>query len=365
VLFRSSETIIRVGPTRAVKTLARAAEIVPNHGIIEIDAGEYLGDTAIWNRHNILVRGVGGSVKFMADGRSAEGKAIWVVRSDSLTVENIEFSGARVPEKNGAGIRFEKGRLVVRNCIFRGNENGILTAGDKNSELVIENSEFGENGAGDGRSHNLYVGEIRKLTVTGSYFHHAKVGHLLKSRAQENHILYNRLTDEIGGRASYELEFPNGGIAYVIGNVIQQGSQTENPAIVSFGAENYRSTSNQLFLINNTLVDDHPKSGTFLTVKPGVVSIVAVNNLLVGRSSLGTTVPGNYRNNINVDWDVFAQASRQDYRLLTSSTLRGKAERVGQANGVALEPTHEYQHPRKIRPLPPGALSPGALQSAP
>jgi hypothetical protein len=76
--------------------------------------------------------------------------------------------------------------------------------------------------------------------VTGSYFHHADVGHLLKSRAARSHILYNRLTDETGGRASYELEFPNGGLAYVVGNVIEQAATTENETIISFGAEGYR-----------------------------------------------------------------------------------------------------------------------------
>ena len=65
-----------------------------------------------------------------------------------------------------------------------------------------------------------YVGKIDKLTVNGSYFHHARVGHLLKSRAAQNHVFYNRLTNEEGGRASYELGFPSGGLAYVVGNWI-------------------------------------------------------------------------------------------------------------------------------------------------
>lgn len=82
------------------------------------------------------------------------------------------------------------GHLVVRNSTFTNNENGILTGSDKESILEIENCEFGNNGFGDGRSHNLYVGAIKRLSVTGSYFHHARVGHLLKSRAAENHIFY-------------------------------------------------------------------------------------------------------------------------------------------------------------------------------
>ena len=126
------------------------------------------------------------------------------------------------------------------------------------------------------------------LLPGGSYFHHANVGHLLKSRAAENHIFYNRLTDEIGGKASYELEFPNGGVAYVVGNVIQQSSTTENPNIISYGAEGNLWPANALYLVNNTLVDNRPQSGVFLSVRQGLGAITAVNNLLVGQGKLET-----------------------------------------------------------------------------
>lgn len=234
----TSGKVIKVGPSQGIRTIATAAALANNGDTIEIEAGDYTGEVAVWKQDRLVIRGIGGRARLLAGGASAEGKAIWVVRGGRITVENIEFSGARVPDRNGAGIRFERGHLIVRNCRFSDNENDILTASG-NLDLEIENSEFGGNGAGDGYSHNLYVGAIRKLTVTGSYFHHARTGHLLKSRAAENFILYNRLTDETGGRASYELEFPSGGLAYVIGNIIQQSSTTENGVMISFGAEGY------------------------------------------------------------------------------------------------------------------------------
>ena len=194
-------------------------------------------------------------------------------------------------------------------------KDGILTGNNAQIQLEIMNSEFSHNGAGDGQSHNLYAGQIASLSVTGSYFHHANVGHLLKSRAAINDIRYNRLTDEPGGRASYELEFPNGGIAYVVGNIIQQGAQTENPHLISYGAEGYTSPKNELYLINNTLVDDRQQGGVFIRVKPGDVTVKALNNLLVGRGTLDSAAPGDYRNNINVGWEAIEWAARQDYRL--------------------------------------------------
>lgn len=366
--------VLQAGPTRKVTSLALASVVAQSGDTVEVDAGTYAADVAVWSQSNLTVRAVGGRVRLLAQGAAAEGKAIWVVRGGTMAVQGFDFVGAQVFHKNGAGIRFEKGQLSIKDCTFTDNENGILTSGDKDAELWIENSEFGNNGFGDGYSHNLYVGAIKKLTVTGSYFHHAKVGHLLKSRAAENHIFYNRLTDEAGGRASYELEFPNGGLAYVVGNHIQQGSQTENPAMISFGAEGYKWPRNELYLVANVLADDRPGGGKLLAVrtdpaaKPVNLVVKALNNVLVGTGELGAAITPpqaagigdvagakpfelDIRNNVNVDWDLFVQASRQDYRLKNPASPPLKPLPPGTANGVDLTPKREYVHPRQTRGL--------------
>ncbi|WP_051453195.1 hypothetical protein [Dechloromonas agitata] len=352
---------LEVGPNKELKTLSAASMVAKDGDLIEVEAGDYVADVATWKQNEIVIRARNGRVRLVASGAAAEAKAIWVVRGGKLTVEGFDFVGAKVKDKNGAGIRLEKGRLSVVDCGFFDNENGILTGGDAESTLEIQNSEFGNNGHGDGQSHNLYVGAIAMLKVTGSYFHHARVGHLLKSRAAQNLIYYNRLTDETGGRASYELEFPAGGLAYVVGNIIQQSSSTENPHIISFGVEGYRHPENRLYLVNNTLVDLRPKGGIFLRVKPGA-DVFAMNNLLLGSGSLDKAGPGEYKNNFNVDFDEFVRVLREDYRLRPSSALIGKAMAVNVAGGIGLTPLAEYQHPRSIRRLQGGARNPGAIQ---
>jgi hypothetical protein len=355
--------ILRVGPQLAIRTIAAAAALARDGDIIEIEAGDYMGDVAVWTQDKLTLRGVGGRPRLIAAGASAQKKAIWVIRGGDVTVENIEFTGARVPDKNGAGIRFEKGRLTVRNCRFLDNEMGIITGGG-DGELDIENSEFGHNGAGDGYSHNLYVGAIKRLRVTGSYFHHARIGHLLKSRAAENHILYNSLTDESGGRASYEMEFPIGGIAYVIGNIVEQSATTENSNIISFGAEGYKWPKNEIYLINNTLDNNRPQGGNFLAVKPGAGTVRAYNNLLIGRSPLNTGINGEFINNPNVNWEPFILPQRHDYRIRRESPLQRSYRSPGTANsGMDLAPTREYVHPAATRPLSTAPLLPGARQT--
>lgn len=356
-----SGKIIEVGAQRKVKTLSEASLLAKDGDVIEVDAGSYFGDVAVWTQNNLTLRARNGRARLIAQGQSAESKGIWVVRGGKFNIDGFDFVGAAVSDNNGAGIRFEKGNLSINNCRFLENENGILTGGDTNSTLEISNSEFGNNGFGDGKSHNLYVGAIRTLKVSGSYFHHGKSGHLLKSRAANNLIFYNRLTDESGGTASYELEFPNGGSAFVVGNVIQQSSTTDNPIVVSFGAEGYTVAHNRLYLINNTLVDLRPQGGKFLRIKSGA-DVIAVNNLLVGSDRLESAGAGDYRNNFNVDLDEFVLAVREDFHLKAGSKLIGRAVVMNSVDGVTLRPTAEYQHPRSLRVITDGLLSPGAMQ---
>ena len=356
--------VIRVGPDRGIKTLAEAARLAPDGATIEVDAGTYRGDVAVWAQDDLTLRAIGGRVRLIADGAAAQGKAIWVVRSAQMRVDGFDFEGASVPSRNGAGIRFEQGRLQVRNCSFTGNEMGLLTNNEPHTELEIEASEFAHNRRPDGHNHNLYVGAIARLAVRSSYFHHAHTGHLLKSRAALNHIFYNRLTDEPGGTASYELEFANGGIACVVGNIIEQGAATENPHLVSFGAEGYVWPRNALYLVNNTLVDRRPAGGVFLRVNPAPgTTLRAINNLLVGNGRLEDAGGGDYRSNFHVGPNEFANAAQFDYRLRAGSAVLGKATDPGHADGRALAATHEYLHPRGLRSLRERAAHPGALQS--
>jgi hypothetical protein len=354
--------VLAVGPGRAVKSLAEAARQAQDGDTLEVDAGDYPGDVAVWTQDRLVIRAVGGRARLAAAGRSAEGKAIWVVRGGDIRAEGFDFSGASVPSKNGAGIRFERGRLTLRDCGFFNNENGILTASDPGAELDIGGCEFGHNGYGDGYSHNLYANGIGRLTVTGSYFHHARVGHLLKSRAIENHILYNRLTDEEGGTASYELEFPNGGVARVLGNIIQQGRRSENPILVSFGAEGYLPRANALYLAHNTLVDDGVPNARFLWIRDGERRVVVTNNLLVGAARLEFASTDKFENNLRAPRSDFADAERHDWRLRKSAAAFGRSTVVGAPVELDLVPRLEYVHPLSTRPVGRANVQPGALQ---
>lgn len=355
--------VLRVGPQRAVKSLAAAARQAKDGTLVEVDAGEYVADVAAWPQHELTLRAVGGRVKLVAAGAHAQGKGLFVTTGRRQRIEGFDFTGAAVPDRNGAGIRLEAGSLTLVDCTFSDNENGLMTANDEGIELDIVDCDFGPILPREGRTHQLYVGAIKRLAVSGSYFHHGLHGHLLKSRAALNHILYNRLTDEIGGRASYELEFPNGGVAVVMGNLIGQSSTTENPHLISFGVEGAKWPKQALYLVNNTLVDQLPSGGIWLRVTLPQTDVALANNLLVGAPKLAAEGHWTRRANFSADWDEFVRAVRDDFRLKPGSSLRGKAQDAGEAEGMKLAPTREYRHPRGTVALAARAASPGAFQS--
>jgi len=354
---------LKVGPRQAVKSLAAAARQAKDGTLIEVDAGDYIADVATWAQHDLTLRAVGGRVRLVAAGAHAQGKGLFVTRGQRMRIEGFDFTGCTVPDRNGAGIRLEAGSLTLVDCGFFDNENGLLTSNDQTITLDIVDCDFGAIPLRRGLTHNLYVGAIARLSVTGSYFHHGLLGHLLKSRAAVNHILYNRLSDEIGGRASYELEFPNGGVAVVMGNLIMQSSTTDNPHVISFGVEGASWPRQALYLVHNTLVDQRPSGGIWLRVTPRHAEVMLANNLLVGTPQLAADGHWTRRANLRADWDEFVRAAREDFRLKPDSSLRGKAQDMGQAEGVRLSPAREYRHPHTTAALSGPARHPGAFQS--
>ena len=359
---------IRVGPHETITRVKDAARVARDGDVVLIEPGDYTGDVASWPQSNLTLRAPRCCARLLAGGRNAEGKAIWVIKGDNVVVDNIEFSGARVFSRNGAGIRQEgPGRLLVRNSRFTGNELGILSSANAQAQLIVEQCEFDHNRLDtdqeENPGHQIYVGRIARFTLRDSYVHHGYIGHLVKSRARANFIYYNRLSDEAGGRASYELEFPDGGIAYVVGNIIQQGPETENATMIAFAAERFYWKRNELYLVNNTLIDDARRFLPLVHVRAGTDVVRATNNIVVADGWAGLRLAGVLNSTTRATPADMPLAGTADYRLSPSSPLVGTAIDPGLAHGVALRPDREYVHPRSSRAVADAPYSPGALQS--
>ncbi|MEE9355080.1 MAG: right-handed parallel beta-helix repeat-containing protein [Methylococcaceae bacterium] len=356
--------IFKVGPTQVHTIPSSAAAIAQDGDTIEIEAGVYPADAAVWNANNLTIRGIGGRVHLRADGASVQGKAIWVISGENVTIENIEFSGAKVSDRNGAGIRHQGGNLTIRNCYFHNNENGVLVAKNPIAEILIENSEFAQNGYGDGQSHNMYIGKVKKFTLRYSYSHHATIGHNVKTRAKENYILYNRIMDEADGDSSYIVQFPNGGQAYLIGNLLQQGPKAPNSTMVSYGDEGIaKDIAPEFYVANNTFVNER-KNGRFLRFGKDH-SVTIVNNIFFGKGALPSEAKlGIVKRNLVTTVDGFIDSSSYNYHLRQDSSAINKAIDPGSSiSTISLTPTVQYKHSASSTQRPDdGKLDVGAFE---
>ena len=335
--------------------------------VIELLPGVYKGEVGVIVQRKLSIRGIGARPVFDADSQHAEGKAIWVVRDGDITIENVEFRGSRVPDGNGAGLRFEKGKLTVRGCHFVDNQIGLLTANFGDAELSVEDSEFTQAPRLTGSlPHLLYAGRIARLSVTGSRFHAGFEGHLIKSRARVSRIAYNLIVDGPDGAASYEIDLPNGGDAVVIGNIVSQSADTQNPVVVAYGAEGKVWSVNRLLLAHNTLVSDYPMAW-FLRSWPEKLTddtqIRAVNNLTVGAGLFSLGTAGSFDGNYPAFASMLVAPATLAFELKPDSMLRGRSPDPRTLAGDAAVPSAEFTPPIGTRPLTaPAHWSPGALQ---
>ncbi len=362
-----AETLL-VGPKAPATSLADALKIAKDGDIIAVLEGEYDGQVAVIEQKRLTLRGIGKRPVLRAGGRIAEGKAILVVRDGEITIENLEFRGARAPDGNGAGVRFEKGKLRVVNCAFIDNEMGLLTGNVADAELEVIDSLFSEAPHVTGSlPHLLYAGRIAKLTVTGSRFHEGFEGHLIKSRARETRLYYNMIADSWSGEASYEVDLPNGGLAFIVGNIIGQGPLAQNPALVAFGAEGNGWPNSALYLAHNTLLSGGWRPAWFLRIwkerLPPGAQAWAINNVAAGPGLFSMGADAVFEGNGRTLGRWLRDPALLDFGLPGDSWLRGTAVDARNIGGQDLTPKAEFKLPLGMRPItPPARWSPGAFQ---
>lgn len=332
------------------KAPSAVASLVGTGDTVWIEAGIYPGDVCKWAADKLYIAGKGGRAVLDAQRMGYGGKAIWVIAGSETLIENIDFLHCEVVDRNGAGIRLEGKHLTLRYCSFVENQNGILAGDNPLSDILIEHCEFAANGSGNGFTHNIYVNRVRTLTLRYNYIHHAYYGHEVKSRAQQNVILYNRITSE-DGDASYEIDLPNGGQALVMGNVIQQSKFSDNNTIIAYGLEGMSNSGpHKLCFLFNTVASNEDK-GVLFNVQSKMDTLMFANNIVAGNLTLLNGIPNAYYQQGNCirlqSSDVqFVDESRYDFHLEANSpAIDSSTQLDGSFLGYEFVPAREYVHP--------------------
>lgn len=361
---------IVIGPERQPATFAEALDRAKDGDEIVMLSGNYKGVTAVIEHKRLVIRGQGKTRPvILFDGKLASGRALFIVKGGDIRLENLEFRGARATGANAAGVLFEQGRLEVVRCAFFENEHGLLTANAREAELTVLESEFAHAPRQVGAlNHLLHVGTIATFTLTGSRLHNGFEGHLVKTRARENHILYNMIRDGSDGQASYEVDFPSGGRATLIGNVISQSPRSQNPVLISYGSEGKVWEENTLVLSHNTLISEGWRPAWFLRVHDdrvaGMGEVLALNNLVVGSGIFELGASGTFSGNRPATLGMLADVVTGAFELPPDSIWRGRVPDPRKEFGRDLAPQAEFEWPAGVRAIPRDRVrwAPGAYQ---
>jgi len=235
----------------------------------------------------------GGNITFKAvqpgtaifDGEACEGKAAFVLRGLSSTVDGLVFRNIRVSDGNGAGIRTELGNLTVRNSMFLDSQEGILGGEPAGQRIVIDHSTFAGLGQCDETpdcAHSIYLANKGSVTITRSRFERGTGGHYVKLRVPNVSITDNSFDDSQGRKTNYMIDLSEGGTGLIARNTFADGPDKENwTGFIVVAAEGRTYSSAGLKVVDNvaTLAPGFGKS-------PAFVANVGRDELAVGANKL-------------------------------------------------------------------------------
>ncbi len=239
----------------------------------------------------------GGNITFKAvqpgtaifEGTACEGKAAFVLRGQSSTVDGLVFRSMQVSDGNGAGVRTEMGDLTVKNSTFLDSQEGILGGEPTTQRITIDHSTFSGLGQCDQSpdcAHAIYLANQGSVTITNSRFERGTGGHYVKLRVPHATISGNSFDDTAGHKTNYMIDLPEGGTGLISGNTFVQGRDKENwTAFIVVAAEHQNYTAAGLRVESNvaSLAPGETRS-------PAFVADYSHDRLALGANRLGAGI---------------------------------------------------------------------------
>jgi len=194
--------------------------------VVLIEDGEYY-DCAIWTASDLTIIGAGANVTIT--DTTCQGKALFVVTGDRMTVRNLTLARARVPDGNGAGIRLEGQSLTLEQVRFVNNQVGLLAgAPGPGAEVRVSSCSFEKGGSGGPRPRfAVSVGSSRVLRIEESTFDGVEGGQI-RSGADRTELLGNRIATGTG-EAPAAAVLATGGDVVMEDNLLTIGPNIPRP----------------------------------------------------------------------------------------------------------------------------------------
>ncbi len=233
-------------------SLADAVPSIEDKSTIYLEKGVYRKGAYI-SKSDISIIGEPGVV---FDGAFVDGKAALVLTGNNILVESIECKNIKVPDGNGACIRFEGQNITIRDLYAHDSQSGVMTGWTKGT-VNIEFSRFERLGNRNGYSHAMYIIADELNVRYSSILSTKKQGSGIKSRSRkvsvENSIIASQASVD-----SRLIDMAEYGELIVKDSILQQGPNSSNSQLIAYGLENKakRFKTNRIELRNNLIFYD-------------------------------------------------------------------------------------------------------------
>ena len=158
----------------------------------------------------------------------------------------------------------------------------------------------------------------------------------------------SRTTASVAKAVLYELNLAEGGKAFVIGNIIQQGSNTGSPIMFAYGqaagAQN-AIPGRDLHVIDNTFVNEKAGAGVFVSALIDTTFRSQVdprNNIFAGDGTFLNDGTNPFQTNFGKGDPLFVDPQHFDYHLQPTSPCVNAGANL---TDPALAPVAQYVHP--------------------
>ncbi|MGK2287003.1 hypothetical protein [Pedomonas sp. V897] len=249
-----------VGPGETYVSLADAARAARPGTTVRLTPGIYR-ECAVWTAHHLTIQAEPNTAR--VEGPLCEGRAQFILRGNDITIDGVDFAGARGTDATAAAVRIEGRSATVRRATFRANSRGVLAVPRAGSIVRIENTSF-EGGAPGPAPVQVEALGIARLSIDAAHFLAPQGGVAVRSAARTTEITSSTIED--GSAASRLLVEIAGANAVVRGNRFRKTMARPGAATTAIILTTPRDAQpgQQVFIVNNSIRNDTAASLTFV-----------------------------------------------------------------------------------------------------
>jgi hypothetical protein len=277
---------LSVGPHQPFLLPSAAAHAAQDGDTVLIEPGEYY-DCAVWTQNHLVIAGARPGV--VITDTTCQEKALFVVTGDDTTIRDLTLARARVPDRNGAGIREEGQGLLLRRVQFVDNQVALLDGSAGAGEITISDCGFEGGGIGGERpTFGVLVDAVKLLRIEGSTFMHVNGGQI-STLAARTELSGNQIEAGTG-------EEPAVGILSASGHLVMEDNNLSiglhsprlNAAVLVTGQDSPE-------LRRNRLRNGTGRPSTLLLAWTGAYPLLEGNLVEPGDGEVSTTGVWQYR----------------------------------------------------------------------